>query len=91
MYKDKEAQKETNRLANKRYRERKGITEEGITQEGITVEYPAIIIALADPVKREKLERITQSLKSHNVLEGVRYGIGGPTFTTVEKYLSVLN
>ena len=38
MYKNKEAQKEANRLANQRYRA-KGITEEGITQpkpEGIT-------------------------------------------------------
>ena len=38
MYKDKDRQKEANRLANKRYRERQsqGITDEGITPQGIT-------------------------------------------------------
>ncbi len=37
MYKDKEKQKEANRLANKVYRDRqKGITQEGITEQGIT-------------------------------------------------------
>ena len=36
MYKDKEAQKEANRLANLRYRNKqKGITQQGIT-EGMT-------------------------------------------------------
>ena len=92
MYKDKDRQKEANRLAKQRQRT-KGMTQEGMTGQGMTegnTVYPAIIIALADPVKRKKLEAITQSLKSHNVLEGVRYGIGGPTFATVEKYLSVL-
>ena len=31
MYKDKTKQKEANRIANKRYRDKKGITQEGIT------------------------------------------------------------
>ena len=37
MYKDKEEQKEANRAAIKRYRDKqKGITSEGITEQGIT-------------------------------------------------------
>ena len=44
-----------------------------------------LVSALADPVRREKIERITNSLKNHGVLEGVRYGIGGPTFKTINE------
>jgi len=44
--------------------------------------YPAIVYALCDPEKREKLERICIELKRHNVLE-VRYGLWGPTFDVV--------
>jgi hypothetical protein len=36
MYKDQDKQKEANRLANKRYRERKGITQKVSRDEGIT-------------------------------------------------------
>ena len=53
-------------------------------------QYPALLYALADPEKRAKLRRISESLKNHNVLQDVSYGIGGPTFDIVSEYLSVL-
>lgn len=87
-YKSKEAQKEANRKANRKYRQ-KGITPEGITEQGITQDYPAIILALTDPIKRVKLEKITQSLKEHSVSELVRYGVLGPTFDVVGELLEV--
>jgi len=71
MYKDKVKQREANKLANQRYRQRKGITVEGITQEGIT-KYPAILLALCDPKKRAMLEFISNDL--------IRKGIGANTW-----------
>ena len=58
-YKDKEKQKEAVKRAVDKHR--KGITLEGITEQGIT-EYPAIVHALCDPVKRAKLEKIYEEL-----------------------------
>ena len=57
-------------------------------REGLT--YPAIILALADKDRRSKLIKITAQLKAHKVLDSVRYGIAGPTFTEVDKMLAVL-
>ena len=51
--------------------------------QGSQTEYPAIIRALIDPIKREKLEKIHQSLKEHKVLREVRYGTSGPTFELI--------
>ena len=68
MYKDKERQKEANKLANQRYR-KKGITV-GITK------YHPIMDILIDPVKRKKLERVCDELKNHKVIEQVYYGCG---------------
>lgn len=56
----------------------------------VSTEYPALLYALADPVKRAKLRRISESLKNHGVLQDVTYGIGGPTFSEVSEYLAVL-
>ena len=84
-YKDKVLQREAIRRAVAKHR---GITGEGITGEGIT-QYPAIVEALCDPVKRNKLEAIYQSLKAHNVLGEVRYGVFGPTFEVVGEMLEV--
>jgi hypothetical protein len=50
-------------------------------------DYPAIVQAITDPVRRDKLERITRELKSHNVSESVRYGLDGPDFDTVGELL----
>ena len=61
-----------------------GVTESGVTKEGVT-EYPAVIEALVDPVKRAKLEKIYHS--SHNV--EARYGLWGPTFDIIGELLEV--
>jgi len=53
--------------------------------------YPAILVALTDPVKREKLERITSQLEAHGVSESVRYGTEGPTFDRVGEIAACLN
>lgn len=79
MYKDKQKQKESNKLANQRYRKkvlpRPKVSRKGITDiEGITPLHP-ILEALIDPVKRAKLEAIYQSLKAHHVTEQISYGI----------------
>jgi len=58
------------------------------SQEGS--QYPALLYAFADPVKRAKLRRICESLGSHGVLQDATYGIGGPTFSGVSEYLAVL-
>lgn len=90
MYKDKALQKEKTAERQRRYRNKqKGVTLEGVTGKGVT-DYPAIIVALADPVKRKKLERITLSLKKHNVSEKVNYGISGPDFSMIGNMLDVL-
>ena len=78
-YKDPQKQKEAIKKAVQKYR--KGITEAGITEAGITDKYQnvrPIIKALADPVKRKKLQAIYQSLKDHRVLGNVYYGCKDP-------------
>lgn len=86
MYKDKAKQREAVKRAVDKHRGiTKGITEEGITGQGIT-RYPAIIYALTDPIKRKKLEDITQSLKIHKQDGNVYYGypgLGGVPFDIV--------
>jgi len=75
MYKDKEKQKEATAERVRRYRNKqKGVTSEGVTQQGVT--YPAILRALVDPIKRQKLEKIYQSLKEFKQAENVYYGCG---------------
>lgn len=69
-------------------RRKRSNKEEGLTGEGLT-QYPAILHALTDPGRRHKLERICQSLKEHNVLSEVRYGVSGPTFDVVAELLEV--
>jgi len=85
--------KEQTRLRVQRYRDKKNsvtdVTQcpENVTQD--VTHYPAIIHALSDPVKREKLEKIYQSLKDFNVTDGVRYGVSGPTFAVIGEMLEV--
>lgn len=67
----------------------KGVTSQGVTEEGVT-QYPSIMYALADPIKRRKLEKICQSLSDHNVLDKVYYGypgLGGIRFDGVRDLL----
>ena len=67
----------------KRYREKKRnitVTKETVTGETVT-QYRPIIIALADPIKREKLRKICESLSGRetgktNRLDEVYYGCG---------------
>jgi len=80
-----------------------GVTKEGVTKSGVTgskgvtgltgltglTEYPAVIEALVDPVKRAKLEKIYHSLASHDVEAQVRYGLWGPTFDIIGELLEV--
>lgn len=87
---DKTAKDRMRRYRNKR----RNVTGQSVTtsDDNVTVDvtvYPAIIRAIADPVKRVKLEKIHQSLKAHNVLREVRYGIDGPTFDVVGELLEV--
>jgi len=73
-YKDKEKQKKAVKHAVDKHRVlQKGITPEGITEKGIT-QYPAIVLALVDPIKRKKLEKIYQSLKDFKQEKNVYYG-----------------
>ena len=55
-------------------------------------QYPALLLAMADPEKRAKLRRICESLKNHNQLENVYYGYGESSvpFDIVSEYLEVL-
>lgn len=93
MYKDKNKQKEANRLAKQKQRGMtKGMTSEGMTQQGMT--YPTIIVALVDPEKRAKLTSICNQLKDRGLLDKVSYGLSDkircPTFREVDKMLSAL-
>lgn len=93
MYKDKEAQQEANRLAAQRRRERvKGMTQgmtkpQGMTQQNVIPEYPAIVEALCDPVKRNRLERINRELQAKGLGTGITYGWQGPDFNQVDSML----
>ena len=84
----------------KRYRERKRnatVTESpdnvtvSVTEDSKSVtQYPAILHALTDPIKRKKLEAIYQSLQRHNKADKVFYGfpgLGGVPFNVVDDYL----
>ena len=59
--------------------------------ESVT-QYPALLYALADPVKRAKLRRICEQLSNHGQLKNVYYGAGETSvpFDAVNEYLGVL-
>ena len=96
--------KEQTRLRVQRYREKRvsvtpsvpealqgSVTDKENGNANVT-HYPALLYALADPIKRGKLRRICESLKNHNQLENVYYGYGESSvpFDIVSEYLSVL-
>lgn len=90
MYKDEGKQKEANRERQRRYKEKqKALLSEGVTWQGVT-KFPSLILALADPVKFDKIERILASLKRHSgvKLENIWYGVYGPTFKSIDNLLS---
>jgi len=75
-YKDPIKAREASKERMKRYREQQqGVTRQGVTGEGVT-RYRPILYALTDPNKRQKLERICESLARHNVLGEVWFGCG---------------
>lgn len=97
--------KEQTRLRVQRYREKKALHDSvtPLTPDSVTAlpssvtrsdnnvtQYPAIVHALTDPGKREKLEKICSSLKDHGMLKEVRYGIDGPTFDIVGEMLTIV-
>jgi len=49
------------------------------------IEYPALLHAIVN--NRKKLEKVCQSLGHHGVLNEVRYGCYGPTFSIVADWL----
>ena len=73
-YKDKEKARNYAKGAMKRRREgiTGGITKEGITSLGIT--HPVMKWLIGE--KRDKLEKIVQGLKRHNVLRNSYLGAG---------------
>lgn len=85
-YKDKDV---TAKERMKRYRN-KGVTKQGVTDEGVT-QYPALLYALTDPIKRIKLEKIYQSLRDFKQEKNVFYGYPdyGIPFDLVGEYLEV--
>ena len=90
MPQSKEKKREQARLRKQRQRDKErdivSVTTGGVTGQGVTLDvtqYPAILLALTDPNKRQKLEKITQSLKDFNQEKNVRYGVNGPTFDVV--------
>ena len=88
-YKSQEARKEASRksMAKKRGINIEGLTKEGLTGEGLT-EYHSIMSVLIDPVKREKLQRICDSLRRRGLLREVYYGMRCPLdFGTVSDLL----
>ena len=66
-----------------RYRNKnRNITVDSVTKDDKALrpdvtQYPAIVHALVDPIKREKLIRVCCSLKSAGQLENVKYGVLG--------------
>lgn len=68
-YKDKEKQKEAVLQAVRRNR----VLQNNEPTEGIT-KYPAIVYALIDPIKRDKMQKICDSLESRGLLDAVHYG-----------------
>ena len=75
-YKDRVLQREAVKKAVQKHR----VLQEGRTKQGITegrTEYPAIIKALADPVKRAKLRAICGSLGKRGLQRQVYYGYPG--------------
>jgi len=86
MYKNKAKQQEANREASRKYRQ-KGMTEQGMTEEGMT-QYPKVLQDIVDPVKREKLIRICNSLGERKLLDRVWYGLNsGLTMKEVDLYI----
>jgi len=91
-YKDPKKRKQASKesMAKKRKGLTLGINNGGTVAENVNPkDYPAILHALTDPVKREKLENIYQSLKRFNQAENVYFGCakGSVSFYVVGELL----
>ena len=86
MYKDKEQA----RLASKERmrKHRQGVTK-GVTKPKGVTSGSTLPEKLIDPVWRDRLTKIHQSLSAFNVADRVRLGVSGPTFDTVGNLLEV--
>ena len=80
--------KEQSKLRMQKMRNKKSVTSGSVTKDTVT-QYPAIVYALTDPVKRGRLEKIHQSLKDFYVFKEVRYGVYGPTFDAIGEMLEI--
>ena len=80
--------REQSKLRMQKMRNKKSVTKDSVTKEDVT-QYPAIIHALCDPIKREKLEKIYQSLKDFRQEKNIFYGCGKQSmpFDMVGEYL----
>lgn len=67
------------------------VTPNEMSHPDVTPEYKPIYRYLADDTKRGKLRDICDSLKRHNVLEHVRFGIEGPTFDIVDEMVRIVD
>ena len=95
MYKDKSKQRQANKEAMRKKRVSQGITEatsEGITKGGQGITGPVVIrrlaVKLVDPVWRDRIERISESLGS--LASEVRLdGITMPTWRMLLDVVSI--
>lgn len=83
MPQSKGVKNEQARLRMQKMRNKKSVT----TDNNVT-QYPAILLALTDPIKRVKLENIYQSLSDFKQAENVYYGCRMP-FDVVGDLLEV--
>lgn len=69
--------KEQTRERVKRYRERQKSVTLGVDSVTLDVtQYPPIVYALADPIKRKKLQDICKALEHRNLQSRLYYGCG---------------
>jgi len=94
-YKDKEAARVA---AAERQRKHRNVTPaESVTPKPVLShpdvtpaqarKYPALVIALCDPVKRNRLERINAELQRKGLGSGVTLGWYGPDFNIIDSCL----
>ena len=72
---DKTAKERMQRYRNKKRNESVTVSPDSVTESVHSVtQYPAILYALTDPIKRRKLEKIYQSLKDFKQEKNVFFG-----------------
>jgi len=86
---DKTAKDRMKRYRNKRRNETVTGTPENVTVD--VTQYPAIIYALTDPIKRDKLDKVYWSLRAVHQEKNVYYGLpyNGISFDIIGEMLEV--